>query len=98
MKSKHSKGTWKVGNSPTVVVTDNGHGFQANTRHSDVYYYGGFLIAESILKVEDAKLIAAAPELLEQLVKARELLVQNGFRTWSYVIIDIDNAIKKATE
>ena len=98
MKSKHSKGTWKVGNSPTVVVTDNGNGFPANTGHSDVDYYGGFLIAESILKVEDAKLIAAAPELLEQLVEARKLLVQNWFRTWSYVIIDIDNAIKKATE
>ena len=97
MKSKHSKGTWKVGNIPSVVVTDNGNGFPANTGHSDVDYYGGFLIAESILKVEDAKLIAAAPELLEALNElipfASEWINDNH-----QAMIKAKQVIKKATE
>lgn len=96
MKTKHSKGTWKVGKSPTVVVTDNGHGFPANTGHDDVGYYGGFLIAESILKVEDAKLIAAAPELLEALQVCYASLCTYG----RHPLIEkqVEAAIKKSTE
>ena len=59
----HSKGNWKVGNCNSVV-TDNGEGFPNHTGHNDTEYYGGYLIAESILKPADAHLIAAAPDLL----------------------------------
>lgn len=96
MKTKHSKGTWKVGNSPTVVVTDNGHGFPANTGHSDVDYYGGFLIAESILKVEDAKLIAAAPDLLEACIRSLQVLGEENIFGQARLLLVL--AIKKATE
>lgn len=58
-----SKGNWKVGKFHGVVVTDNGEGFKEETGHSAVDYYGGFLIAESIAKVGDAKIIAEAKRM-----------------------------------
>lgn len=58
-----SKGNWTLGKAEGSVITDNGEGFAPNTGHY-VEYYGGYLIAESIQKKDDAKLIAAAPELL----------------------------------
>lgn len=71
MDAKHSKGTWKVGRKGTVV-TDSEDGFEGQSGYIDYDYYGGVLIAESILKQEDAKLISAAPELLECLSEAIE--------------------------
>jgi len=59
-----SKGNWTLGKTGGSVITDNGEGFAPNTGHSDIEYYGGYLIAESIQKKDDARLIAAAPELL----------------------------------
>lgn len=59
-----SKGNWTLGKTGDSVITDNGEGFLPYTGHSHVEYYGGYLIAESIQKKDDAKLIAAAPELL----------------------------------
>ena len=56
---KHSKGTWKVGRLGTVV-TDNGEGFPVKRGYDDTGYYGGYLIAESIYKEADAKLMAEA--------------------------------------
>jgi hypothetical protein len=63
----HSKGTWKLGNNNGDVITDCGDGFPHESGHTATDYYGGFLIAESILKPADAQLIAASPELLEAL-------------------------------
>jgi len=60
----HSKGTWKPGKIGGSVITDNPEGFEPQTGHSDQNYYGGCLIAESIWKQDDVKLIAAAPDLL----------------------------------
>jgi hypothetical protein len=62
----HTPGPWRIGKTGGAVVADhpvNGGG----TGHSDTDYYGGHLIAESIARLEDAKLIAAAPELLAML-------------------------------
>lgn len=64
----HSKGIWKVGNNHGVVVTDCGDGFQESTGHAAVDYYGGYLIAESVAKKEDAQLIASAPDMLTALI------------------------------
>lgn len=66
-KFKGSKGTWSVGFAFASVVTDNGEGFNQTTGHSDVDNYGGYLIAESILKEADRRLISAAPDMLEAL-------------------------------
>lgn len=60
-----SKGNWKIG-IPGTVVTDNKEGFPHNNSddRDDKAHYGGYLIAESILKKDDARLISAAPDLL----------------------------------
>lgn len=60
--SKHTPGTWKVGNHGSVVSDV--------IRDSDenvVAFYGGEIICESIQNVGDANLIAAAPDLFEAL-------------------------------
>lgn len=74
----HSKGKWSIGNCGSVV-TDSTEGFDVSTGHCDVEYYGGCLIAESILKPADAKLIAAAPEMLEALGTIYAICISSGF-------------------
>ncbi len=98
MKTKHSKGKWSVGIAGTVV-TDNGEGFSYSTGHSETTYYGGFLIAESICKNADAKLIAAAPDLLEALKELKKWACR--LEDWKGIDPPVEqalNAIKKATE
>lgn len=97
---KHSKGNWKVGSNPMTVVTDNGEGFPQNTGHDDTGYYGGYLIAESILKTPDAKLIAAAPDLLDAIVFCLNELYQTGTQDEirKQAIEKANAAIRKATE
>lgn len=46
----------------------------------------------------NAKLIAAAPELLQALREAREMLIASGMKEDSVGLIGINNVIKKATE
>ena len=69
------KETWKIGNHTSEVVSDTK---QRNTNFpappnrdenedEEVRYYGGYLVCESIGSTEKAKLIAAAPDLLEAL-------------------------------
>lgn len=59
--NKRSQGNWKIGITGGTVVTDNSEGFPPNGMgHDDTEYYGGYLIAESILKKADAELIADA--------------------------------------
>lgn len=70
--SKHTGGTWSIGKIGGVVVstvpspgTEN-----SKTGHSDpasVKHYGGCLIAESIWNPADARVMAAAPSMLNLL-------------------------------
>lgn len=103
MKIKHTPGPWNVvcieGLSDLAFL---GVGSEKSTK-AVCHIHFEEIIEDGNVSIPDeckanAKLIAAAPELLNQLLKSRELLVQNGFHTWSYVVIDIDSAIKKATE
>lgn len=66
--SKHTPGPWKVGKLDSVVVSDSDKNLTINgaTGKENTDYYGGNLICESVSSC-NAKLIAAAPELLEVL-------------------------------
>jgi hypothetical protein len=66
-----SKGKWKEGKHWGTVVTDDGEGFPRKVGHDETEYYGGYLIAESVAKKADVKLISSAPDLLKV---AQELL------------------------
>lgn len=65
--NKHTGGTWSVGKTGGAVVsTDVIPGLpDYRTGHSDVDYYGGYLIAESIWNPADARVMAAAPDLFD---------------------------------
>jgi hypothetical protein len=65
MDTKHTPGPWRQArNCTNAVVCDSptGHNDDGNVR-----YYGGYLVAESIFEPANARLIAAAPLLLEAL-------------------------------
>jgi hypothetical protein len=60
----HTPGPWSVGPRGGCVVSEAPiPEIPEGTGHSDVRHYGGYLIAESIWRKEDARLIAAAPDL-----------------------------------
>jgi hypothetical protein len=69
------KENWKVGNYKSTVVSDTK---QINTnfpsplnpkesQDSDIEYYGGYLVCESVANEKAANIIAAAPKLLNAL-------------------------------
>lgn len=84
---KGTKGKWSNGTIYGVVISD-----QATKRptyddrdyESEMEYYGGYLICESIPTPEDSILIAAAPELLEASIFALRFIQKTG--------INYDNA------
>lgn len=97
---KHSGGNWSIGITGGTVVTDNGEGFPSGTGHSEIKYYGGYLIAESINKKADAKLIAAAPDLLAACEEARRVIIYEIpiVSVRQDILDSLNSAIKKATE
>jgi len=85
MKFKGNKGEWKISH------------YDSNGYKSTEIHYGndGECVAEHVANEHDAKLIAAAPELLEALQN-----VYNDLESWKYIHNDarelILNAINKA--
>lgn len=69
MKTKHTRGNWKVGRAGTVVTDKKPKWLTGHTGHEDKEYYGGYLIAESIMNPYDAEIMAAAPEMFKSLVR-----------------------------
>jgi IgA-specific serine endopeptidase len=63
MAPEHTGGNWKIGRGG-AVVTDVPIPGITRSGHDDVEYYGGHLIAESIWRPADARLLAAAPRML----------------------------------
>ncbi len=58
-------GKWRLGNQVDTVVTDFVEGIDKH----HLEYYGGHVIAESVLNEADRHLISAAPNLLESLIE-----------------------------
>lgn len=97
----HTKGPWRIGKHTNSVISDNSNGLEINgaTGEEAVKYYGGNLICESV-SIENAKLIAAAPDLLEACLK----VINGGYGCAPSVEYmdslkkECEKAIKKATE
>lgn len=92
-----SKGTWKPGKPWGTVVTENPEGFPPSESEESIEFYGGHLIAESIAKKDDQKLIVAAPDLLAaciEFVRKCECGEARSVRSYK----QMKEAIAKATE
>jgi|DEB0MinimDraft_10_1074344.scaffolds.fasta_scaffold64087_4 hypothetical protein len=92
METKHTKGNWTI--HDTYLNGTKGYEIHFND--------DGECVSDFIYKIEDAKLIAAAPDLLEALIKAKqriEFLEQytEGKVDTSKGRFGIEQAIKKAT-
>lgn len=104
---KGTKGKWLIGKAFGAIISKDVE--QSKKEHytdGEIEYYGGLLVCESVRSNADAKLIAAAPELLEAL---QELIQVKDWKdiygkdaqylkaqpvAWNNAI----EAIKKATE
>lgn len=104
-----SKGTWRIGNDNSCVVTDfpvknTNFPIPPNMSETDnvcVEFYGGHLIAESIGNISDAMLISAAPDLLDAINYYFAVLDEVNGKTWKnkpdHVTEKMLSAVKKAT-
>ena len=90
----HTPGPWRVGNCRSVVA-DSPMG--THSEQDNVAYYGGALVAESIRTEANARLIAAAPDLLGSLIDFIETvrLVDPG--VYEDSIAQANAVIEKAT-
>jgi len=96
---------WKVGSHPSTVVSDTKQintNFQtplnaSESTDDEVDYYGGYLVCESVGSIEKAKLIASAPDLLENLIRCVARMEENEMGHFS-AVERAREAIKKATE
>lgn len=72
---KHTPGPWSVGPKGGCVVSVAPiQDIPEGTGHADIEYYGGYLICESIWRNEDARLIAATPELLNAVRQQHDII------------------------
>lgn len=96
METKHTPGSWKI--RPNSV---GGFGFYIETvdqSHDKTFIgdVGGGLHTQPEIEA-NAKLIAAAPDMLNALIEVKAHLVRAGYRTGGRIGKIIDEAIKKAT-
>ena len=99
--SKHTftPGPWTVGRiittviSPNTVETTRKYGGSPDGGVNDVEHYGGSLIAESVLRRENAHLISAAPDMYNTLVN---LIAVEDERELEIVMYEARKAIEKA--
>lgn len=91
---KGTKGPWEIGNHNSCVISKNDESLiiRGAVGEDAIKYYGGNLICESVSQA-NAKLIAAAPELLEALIEIVRIS-DRKHNAWDRA----KEAIKKATE
>jgi hypothetical protein len=97
--NKHTPGPWRIGNHSSEVIAEMPADppFRGMTENC-VKHYGGYLVAESCAAA-DAKLIAAAPELLESLKNLVGLARLGASHLGKYhaALTDAEAVIAKAT-
>lgn len=96
METKYTKGPWVVEKSDHIGAVNVSFGFFNG--YIEIWYHHG---AKGTIDEAhaNARLIAAAPELLEALVNARTSMLKSGINYDNAEIYNkINNAIKKATE
>jgi len=71
MMGKHTPGPWIWNYSKNAII------HPVNDASDEVQHYGGILVCESVWDEPNARLIAAAPDLLEALEKAIPMLNEN---------------------
>ena len=74
---KGTKGNWSIGNGGHCIVSTERpkrRGYSEHDYNVDVEMAGGYLVCESVPTEHDAKLIAAAPEMLNLLKEMDEYL------------------------
>lgn len=110
MSNQITKGNWKIGNNFSNVVTDKRTErptYSESDYEREKEYYGGYIVCESIMTKEDAKLIVAAPDMLNALQELTHLHAceQEGIRSgqptpeqWFEAVEKAGKAIQKATE
>jgi len=75
----HTRGPWRVGLGDRCVISESPlPDYIGGTGHDDTDFYGGHLIAESIWRPDDARLIAAAPDLLNALTGLADAAEKRG--------------------
>lgn len=100
--SKHTPGPWRLGIEGTVVA-DSADGLTIGgaTGKENTDYYGGNLICESI-SMANAKLTAAAPEMLDALLASKAVFEALGIyanhRIAGEQYDKVVEVIKKATK
>lgn len=88
METKHTKGQWEINKYTHILM----HKDIVSIKSEDGVDVCLMSNPKSIN--ENAKLIAAAPDLLEALIIAKSLIVGGSVEDWS----KINNAIKKVTK
>jgi len=88
MKTKHTQGEWEY---LKLTYTNEFEISNGKTRSAVVPYTDDEGLA-------NAKLIAAAPKLLQGLIDLKSQLIDGGFNETSVTISGIDLLIKEATE
>lgn len=88
MKTKHTQGEWKVSDR----ITNGVEGYEIHYTDDEE------CITDHVYTLADAKLIAAAPKLLQGLIDLKSQLIDGGFSETSVTVSGIDVLIKEATK
>ncbi len=95
MKTKHTQGEWEINNN--IIISDNYQTIATIHKQSFDTNIDGTHARDREMEA-NAKLIAAAPDLLKCLIELKPHLIDIGFSQTNGLLLDINNAIKKATE